>query len=124
MTSQDEPTRYEVSFPATPAQVGLARLFIAAVLRGADLGEHAGPIVDDAKLAVSELVTALVEGGSVERVTVRAWIGASPGFTVGPWVDPSQESDFGPYAIVEALFPGAHVLDDHVLVPVAAEPHD
>jgi hypothetical protein len=119
MTTPHRPdTAYHITVPASPEQVGLARLFLAAVLRGTDLGDHTQETIEDAKLAVSELVTALISGGSAERIDVTAWRGPNAAFAVRPWVDPAEGDDFGPLSIVEALFPGTTVLDGEVFVPL------
>lgn len=104
-----------------PQHVATMRLFVSAVARVAGLDVET---IDDAKLAVSELATAIVEAGDAEYVTVRA-TPMKGRFTlvVGPWRDGlGEDEEFGALEIAEALFSGTSV--DGEFVVLLIEPSD
>jgi hypothetical protein len=104
--------------------VATVRLFVSAVARTVGLDVET---IDDAKLAASEIATAIVTSGDIPFITVRA-IPASGRITLnlGPWRDGLGDGDdFGPLEIAQALFEGTTVEGEFIVVPVEApEPDD
>ncbi len=94
-TTAAPPLAWSRAFPATPAQAGEARRFLAALLDG-----H--PATDDAVLCLSELVgNATVHSHSAEpggQFTVRArirgdWLRVEVQDEGGPWTQPVRRRD-------------------------------
>lgn len=112
---------HELVIPATAEFVATARVFIGGV--AATVADDPA-LVDDLKLATSELVTAVVESGSAHTVRLVATI-ESLQLTVQltPWPANVRTDDFGALDIVDALFPGTAVADGAVLVPVPLVEH-
>jgi hypothetical protein len=99
--------RFELIVPASPGHGATVRLFAATVGRALGADEDA---VEDLKLAVSEIATAVVVNRRSDEVRVVA-VGESGRLTVavGP-VEPGDLTDDGsvdPADIVLALFPDA-----------------
>ncbi|MDP9494729.1 MAG: ATP-binding protein, partial [Actinomycetota bacterium] len=88
-----------------PHHVATLRLFVSAVARVADLDVET---TDDAKLAVSELATAIVEAGDAEYITLLATpTHGRLTLVLGPWRDSWGEvEEFGALEIANALFSG------------------
>lgn len=105
--------------PATPQHVASVRLFVAAVCRLADLDEVT---VDDAKLAVSELASAIVAGA--DRIVLVAGVGpGSVALTIGPWeAGLGDDDEFGPLEIAGALFESTAAEGDEVHILIEAAP--
>ena len=104
--------------PSLPHHVATVRLFVSAVARSVGLDVET---IDDAKLAASEIATAIVTAGDLPYITVRAIPG--PGrldLVVGPWRDGLGDDDFGPIEIAQALFEGTVVEGEFVLLPIEA----
>lgn len=97
------------------------RLFVSAVARVAGLDVET---TDDAKLAVSELATAIVEAGDSEYITLVATpMDGSLKLVLGPWRDGlGEEEEFGALEIAGALFAGTSVDGEFVVLPI--EPSD
>ncbi len=93
------------------------RLFVAAVAHVAGLDVET---TDDAKVAVSELATAIVEGGNAEYLTMVAT--AMEGrlrLVIGPWRDGlGLSEEFGAFEIASALFAGTSVDGEFVVLPI------
>lgn len=107
---------HELVIPATAEFVATARIFIGGV--AATVTDDPA-LVDDLKLATSELVTAVVESGSAGAVRLVATIESSQLIVqLTPWPANVETDDFGALDIVDALFPGTAVEDGAVLVPV------
>jgi hypothetical protein len=110
---------YELTVASLPHHVATVRLFVSAVGRTAGLDVET---IDDAKLAASELATAIVTAGDLPHITVRA----TPGLghltlIVGPWRDDlGLDEEFGPLEIAQALFEGTRVDGEFVVLPVEA----
>jgi anti-sigma regulatory factor (Ser/Thr protein kinase) len=95
------------------------RLFVSAVARSVGLDAET---IDDAKLAASEIATAIVTAGDLPFITVRA-VPDSGRLTlvVGPWRDGiGADDDFGPLDIAQALFEGTTIEGDFILLPIEA----
>jgi len=104
--------------PSLPHHVATVRLFVSAVARSVGLDVET---IDDAKLAASEIATAIVTAGDVPFITVRAIPGAGGlNLVVGPWRDGLGEADFGPIEIAQALFEGTIVEGEFVSLPIEA----
>ncbi|MEX1126421.1 MAG: ATP-binding protein [Acidimicrobiia bacterium] len=106
-----------------PHHIATVRLFVSAVARSAGLDVET---IDDAKLAASEIATAIVTAGDLPYITIRA-TPASGHLTlvVGPWREGLGEGeDFGPLEIAKALFEGTTVDGEFVVLPVEAQGPD
>jgi hypothetical protein len=94
-------------------------MFVSAVARSLGLDVET---IDDAKMAASEISTAIVTAGDLSFITVRANL--SPGgltLEIGPWRDGlGADEDFGPIDIAQALFEGTTVVGEFVLIPIEA----
>lgn len=112
---------YELTVASLPHHVATMRLFVAAVARVAGLDVET---TDDAKLAVSELATAIVETGDAEYITLRATpTDGRLTLVLGPWRDGlGEEEEFGALEIANALFSGTLVDGEFVTLPI--EPSD
>lgn len=103
----EPPQRFELVVPASPGHVATARLFAATVARALGADEDT---VEDLKLAVSEIVTAVVVNRHSEEVRVVAVDGTGRlTVAVGP-IEPNDLTDdqlIDPADIVLALFPDA-----------------
>jgi Histidine kinase-like ATPase domain len=100
----EPPHRFALTVPAEAGYVATIRLFAAAVARAAGADEE---VVEDVKLAVSELSTAIVVGEDHDAVEVTAILdGTTLEFVVGPLL-PGDLVDgaIDPVDIVLALFP-------------------
>lgn len=118
MTISPTPRRrvFRLTVPASPEFVATARLFVYGVAAAA-IGDE--DVTDDLKLAVSELVTAIVTHHSGDDVTVTATLEDHRLVVeVTPWPGDMEREDFGPLDIVDALFPGTASADGAVRVPV------
>jgi hypothetical protein len=108
---------YQLTVPSEADQVATVRLFVGAVSRLSDLDEET---IDDAKLAASELASAIVAAGVDPTITVTA----TPrrglvSVVVEPWRDGmGEEEDFGALEIVGALFP-ANASQGSVVIEIA-----
>ena len=124
LTSPPGPTEgsYQLTVQAEADQIATVRLFVGAVARLSDLDENT---IEDAKLAASELASAIVAAGEDPTMTVTAT--PSPGLVslvVEPWREGmGQEEDFGALEIVCALF-SATTADDSVVIEIAASGED
>lgn len=102
-----------------PHHVATVRLFVSAVARSAGLDVET---IDDAKLAASEIATAIVTSGDLPYITVRAT--PAPGhltLVVGPWRDGlGEDEEFGPLEIAQALFEGTTVDGEFIVLQVEA----
>ena len=114
---------YELTVASLPHHVRTVRLFVSAVARSAGLDVET---IDDAKLAVSEIATAIITAGDLPFITVQAT--PAPGhlaLVVGPWREGLGEGeDFGPLEITQALFEGTKVDGEFIMVPVGAPERD
>jgi hypothetical protein len=102
--TSEAPHRFELSVPATAGHVATVRMFAAAVARAGDADEET---VEDLRLAISEVVTAIVTGASRPNVEVTAVLHDSLlEFVVGPLL-PGDLVDgaIDPVDIVLGLFP-------------------
>ncbi len=102
-----------------PHHVATVRMFVSAVARSVGLDVET---IDDAKLAASEIATAIVTAGDLPFITVRA-IPTAHGLSLvmGPWRDGlGADDDFGPIDIAQALFEGTTVEGEFVLLPIEA----
>ncbi|HEY4584750.1 MAG TPA: ATP-binding protein [Acidimicrobiia bacterium] len=106
-----------------PHHVATMRLFVSAVARVAGLDVETS---DDARLAISELATAIVEGGEAEYITLRATpMEGRLTLVVGPWRDGlGEEEEFGALEIASALFSGTSVDGEFVVLPIGASDAD
>ena len=97
------------------------RLFVSAVARVAGLDVET---TDDAKLAISELATAIVEGGGSEYLTLVATpTDGRLKLVLGPWRDGlGADEEFGALEIAIALFANTSVDGEFVVLPI--EPSD
>ncbi|HSJ72074.1 MAG TPA: hypothetical protein VLA29_10580 [Acidimicrobiia bacterium] len=112
---------HELVIPCTAEFVATARIFIGGV--AATVTDDAA-LVDDLKLATSELVTAVVESRSADTLRLVATIeGSQLTVQLTPWSASFAIDDFGALDIVDALFPGTAVEDGSVLVPVPLGDH-
>lgn len=112
---------HELVIPATADFVATARIFIGGVATAAT---DDAALVDDLKLATSELVTAVVESGSAGTVRLVATIERSQLILrLTPWPSIVDTDEFGALDIVDALFPGTAVEDGAVVVPVPLGEH-
>jgi len=104
-----------------PHHVATMRLFVSAVARVTGLDVET---VDDAKLAVSELATAIVEAGEAEYITLRATpVEGRLTLVIGPWREGlGEKEEFGALEIAQALFSGTSVGGGFVVL--AIEPSD
>lgn len=112
---------YELTVASLPHHVATMRLFVSAVARVAGLDVET---TDDAKLAVSELATAIVEAGDAEFITLMAtpMVGRLT-LVLGPWRDGlGEDEEFGALEIANALFSGTLVDGEFVTLPI--EPSD
>lgn len=102
-----------------PHHLATVRLFVSAVARSAGLDIET---IDDAKLAASEIATAIIGAGDLPYITVQAT--PSPGhltLVVGPWREGlGGDEDFGPLEIAQALFGGTVVAGEFIVLPVEA----
>jgi len=102
-----------------PHHVATVRLFVSAVARSAGLDVET---IDDAKLAASEIATAIITAGDLPYITVQAT--PVPGhlkLVLGPWRDGlGEDEDFGPLEIVKALFEGTTVDGGFIVLPIVA----
>lgn len=123
-TSPARPTEgsYQLTVPAEADQIATVRLFVGAVARLSDLDMDT---IEDAKLAASELASAIVAVGDEPTMTMTAT--PRPGLVslvVEPWREGmGQEDDFGALEIVCALF-SATTADDSVVIEIAAPGED
>ncbi len=93
---------YALILPCRAESVALARLYIATILRTHLYGEAE---VGDAKLAVSELVSASIETGGTEDITVAAHCGpASCRIAISPVPEQAPADAPERIDIVKALF--------------------
>jgi hypothetical protein len=101
-----------------PHHIATVRLFVSAVARTVGLDVET---IDDAKLAASEIATAIVSAGDIPFMTVRA-IPATGRLTllIGPWRDGLGADDFGPIDIAQALFEGTTFDGEFILLPIEA----
>ncbi len=109
--------------PSLPHHAATVRMFVSTVARSVGLDIET---IDDAKLAASEIVAAIVIAGDLPFITVRAFL-KSDGMTleVGPWRDGlGADEDFGPIDIAQALFEGTTVVGEFVLIPIEAPGSD
>jgi hypothetical protein len=99
------------------------RLFVSAVARVAGLDVET---IDDAKLAVSELATAIVEGGDSEYLTLVATpMDGHLRLVLGPWRDGlGSGEEFGALEIAAALFVGTSVDGEFVVLPIEPAEED
>ena len=106
-----------------PHHVATMRLFVSAVARVAGLDMET---TDDAKLAVSELATAIVEAGDSEYVTLVATpMDGSLQLVLGPWRDGlGEDHEFGALEIAVALFAGTSVEGEFVILPIGPSDAD
>jgi anti-sigma regulatory factor (Ser/Thr protein kinase) len=112
---------HELVVPATAEFVATTRIFIGGVA-GAVTDDP--DLVDDLKLATSELVTAMVESGVAHDVRLVVTIESLQLVVqLAPWPANVESDGFGALDIVDALFPGTAVADGAVLVPVALGDH-
>lgn len=109
---------YQLTVPTDADQIATVRLFVGAVARLSALDEET---IADAKLAASELASAIVAAGEDPTMTVTA--SPRPGLislVVEPWREGmGQEEDFGALEIVSALF-SATTVGDSVVIEIAA----
>jgi anti-sigma regulatory factor (Ser/Thr protein kinase) len=106
-----------------PHHVATVRMFVSTVARSVGLDVET---IDDAKLAASEIATAIVTAGDLPFITVRA-IPTADGVTlmVGPWRGGlGADDDFGPIDIAQALFEGTTVEGEFVVLPIEASGPD
>ena len=116
MSQPPDPATYELVVPATGPHVATSRMFMIGVANVAGCDED---VVADVKLAVSEMVTAIVEDGAASEIRVTATI--SPGrlsIRIAPWPDHIDVEDLGVLDIVDVLFPGTAADDGAVVIPV------
>ena len=95
--------RCQIDLPGRAASVDVARHFVVVAFRVWGLDEE---LVDDARLAVSEMATAAVVGGTDRFSVTCERVGSTVTVTIGP-VGPAGMMD-GPVDrrdIVETLFP-------------------
>jgi hypothetical protein len=106
-----------------PHHVATMRLFVSAVARVAGLDVET---TDDAKLAVSELVTAIVEAGDSEYVTLVATpMDGSLHLVLGPWREGLGENEeFSALDIAVALFAGTSAEGEFVTLPIVPSDAD
>jgi hypothetical protein len=99
------------------------RLFVSAVARVAGLDVET---TNDAKLAVSELATAIVEAGDSEYITLVATpMDGSLKLALGPWRDGlGEDEEFGALEIASALFAGTSVHGEFVVLPIGPSDAD
>ncbi len=109
------PRPYRLVVPATASHVASARLFVAAVVAAAGVDED---VVDDLRLAVSDLVGEIVAEGTAGEVTLEVSPAAGT-VTIRPWGAVVPEQDFGALEITTALFPASRVEGDAVVVDLA-----
>jgi hypothetical protein len=101
---QSGPDQYKLVVPAQPVYVATARLFIAGTAAVAGLDQE---IVDDAKLAVSEIATAIVASGAADDLVVQVrTIPQGLELEIGPWPGQVATDDLGAIDLVDVLFPG------------------
>jgi len=112
---------YELTVASVPHHVATIRLFVAAVARVAGIDVET---TDDAKLAVSELATAIVEAGDSEFITLVAnRADGRLSVVIGPWREGlGEDEEFGALEIASALFAGTSVDGQFVTLPI--EPSD
>jgi hypothetical protein len=102
-----------------PHHIATVRLFVSAVARTAGLDVET---IDDAKLAASEIATAIVSAGDIPFMIVRAIPDTGRlTLTIGPWRDGlGDDDDFGPIDIAQALFEGTAFDGEFILLPIEA----
>lgn len=105
-----EPVHYRIDLPSRPQSVALARMFIATVLR---LHGASPATVDDAKLAVSELVTVAIRdsSGDEEIVVVATVAPENVAVAVSPVRGVPTGEPVEGLDIAAALFPSTTVGD-------------
>jgi hypothetical protein len=113
---------YQLTVPSLAEQIATVRLFVGAVSRLAGLDDDT---IDDAKLAASELASAIVASGVDPTITVTATPSTgSVSLVVEPWREGlGEEEDFGALEIVSALF-RATALEGSVVIEIAAAADD
>lgn len=117
-----ETSRYQLTLPANPESISLARLFTATVLR--TLGAEEA-LVEDAKLAVSELCSMAIVGSADSEIQITATASETGAtISVAPFSHPSTAENVERLDIVTALFPstrldepGAAVLGIDMAIP-------
>lgn len=111
-----------MTVPALAEQIATVRLFVGAVSRLSELDEET---IEDAKLAASELASAIVATGVDPTITVTATpIHGAVSVVVEPWREGmGEEDDFGALEIVSALF-SATALEGAVAIEIAASGDD
>ncbi len=99
----DKSEIYRLELAARPESVALARLFLATVLRVSAASEE---VVEDAKLAVSELATSAVLTSGGERLQITAaTTAAGIEVTVEPFAGGEDPSSVERMDVAAALFP-------------------
>ena len=117
-TPAPTPGSYQLTVPSEPEQIATVRLFVGAIARLSDLDEVT---IEDAKLAASELVSAIVAAAVDPTITVTAeprpgWVA----LVIEPWREGmGEEEDFGALEIVGALF-ASTTSEGSVLIEIAA----
>lgn len=110
---------FELTVPAEPAHLATVRLFVASVARSVGADDE---VVDDLRLAVSELATAIATRPGSDVVHVSATAEADTLIVeVGPVMpDDRVDGAIDPVDIVLGLFPGTvrHPGDATVRLPV------
>ena len=121
MSPTSGPLVHELAIPAASDFIATTRLFVSGVAGIVTSDEE---LVEDLKLAVSEIVTAIVEYGGIGVVTVTVATGSSQlRVDVAPWPSDIPGEPLGPLDIVDALFPGAESADGVVRLVAILEGH-
>jgi hypothetical protein len=109
---------YRLEVPADPAHIATARLFVSALARRLDDGND--DVVEDAKLTVSEIVTAIIERGRSPVIEIRVSTLGGVTLSIGPWHGENDHTEYGALDIAQTLFPATRVDGSWVVVPVEA----
>ncbi len=119
---QPTPGSYQLTVPSEPDQIATVRLFVGSVARLSGLDEDT---IEDAKLAASELATAIVAAGVDPTITVNAVPRrGSVALVITPWREGmGEEEDFGALEIVGALFTST-TTEGSVHIDIAASAED
>jgi len=101
--SESDPV-YRLVVPAAAAFIATTRIFVAGVATIAGFDRE---LVDDAKLAVSEVAAAIIAHTDAAEVVVSARL--EPGgldLQIGPWSEQPESDDLDTIELVDVLFPG------------------
>jgi anti-sigma regulatory factor (Ser/Thr protein kinase) len=124
LTTPVQPTQgsYQLTVPSEPDQIATVRLFVGSVARLSGLDDDT---IEDAKLAASELATAIVAAGVDPTITVSAVPRrGSLALVITPWREGmGEEEDFGALEIVGALFTSS-TTEDSVHIDIEASGED